>query len=152
MGRVRGRKIYKTAVAPNIPQLPTHHQLYNQPAYQPPPTVTMFSKTTLLTILALLELSAANPLVPRASTSCSTPSGPGFCELTSSSCSGGKFVAGYCPGAADNQCCVATCSSGKGTCQTTATACSGGSFSSGLCPGPADVQVCDLYFRSWNGR
>ncbi|KAM3069022.1 hypothetical protein ACMFMF_008988 [Clarireedia jacksonii] len=104
----------------------------------------MVAQTTLSTIftLTLLHLSTANPLVPRASTSCSTPSGPGFCELTSNSCSGGKFVAGFCPGGTDNQCCVATCSSGKGTCQTTATACSGGSFSAGLCPGPADVQCC----------
>ncbi|KAJ8071435.1 hypothetical protein OCU04_001756 [Sclerotinia nivalis] len=90
----------------------------------------------------IIAVASSNPLVPRASTTCSTSSGPGFCQSTSTSCSGGKYIAGACPGGVDNQCCVATCSSGKGTCQTTSVACSGGTFSSGLCPGPSDIQCC----------
>ncbi|KAI9647278.1 hypothetical protein NHQ30_003661 [Ciborinia camelliae] len=91
---------------------------------------------------SIIAMASSNPLVPRASTACSTSSGPGFCQSTSSSCSGGKYIAGACPGGTDNQCCVAKCSSGKGVCQATSVACSGGSFSSGLCPGPADIQCC----------
>ncbi|KAB8303398.1 hypothetical protein EYC80_004827 [Monilinia laxa] len=90
----------------------------------------------------LIALVSSNPLIPRASTACSTSSGSGFCQSTSSSCSGGKYIAGVCPGAAGNQCCVTTCSLGKGVCQATSVACSGGSFSSGLCPGPTDIQCC----------
>ncbi|KAH6681540.1 putative GH family 25 lysozyme 4 [Halenospora varia] len=37
---------------------------------------------------------------------CSTPSGSGGCETTATSC-GGSFLAGYCPGPSDVQCCVA---------------------------------------------
>ncbi|KAM0160842.1 hypothetical protein ACHAQE_004436 [Botrytis cinerea] len=100
-----------------------------------------FSKI-FIAFTGIIAVASSNPLVPRASTACSTSSGPGFCQSTSSSCSGGKYIAGACPGGVDNQCCVATCSSGKGVCQATSVACSGGSFSSGLCPGPADVQCC----------
>lgn len=99
-----------------------------------------FSKI-FIAFTGIIAVASSNPLVPRASTACSTSSGPGFCQSTSSSCSGGKYIAGACPGGVDNQCCVATCSSGTGACQATSVACSGGSFSAGLCPGPADVQV-----------
>ena len=32
---------------------------------------------------------------------CSTPSGSGTCQNTGTTCSGGKYIAGYCPGPAD---------------------------------------------------
>ena len=75
---------------------------------------------------------------------CSTPIGPGFCENTSQTCSGGSFVSGHCPGAADIECCVATCStpSGAGFCSWTGSTCPGGNYSSGFCPGPADIECC----------
>jgi hypothetical protein len=92
-----------------------------------------------------LVSSKPSQVQPRqsASTSCSTPSGPGFCENTSDSCSGGSFVAGYCPGASDIECCVASCSAstGSGFCEPTSNSCAGG-FVSGLCPGPSDVECC----------
>ncbi|TEY78208.1 hypothetical protein BOTCAL_0051g00260 [Botryotinia calthae] len=100
-----------------------------------------FSKI-FIACTGIVAVASSNPLVPRASTACSTSSGPGFCQSTSSSCSGGTYIAGACPGGVDNQCCVATCSSGTGVCQATSVTCSGGSFSSGLCPGPADIQCC----------
>ncbi|CAD6443645.1 f1a389cd-0d7b-446a-87e7-47133a3a7f50 [Sclerotinia trifoliorum] len=95
-----------------------------------------------IALTGIIAIASSNPLVPRASTACSTSSGPGFCQSTSTSCTGGKYIAGACPGAANNQCCVATCSSGQGTCQATSVACSGGTFKSGLCPGASDIQCC----------
>lgn len=52
-------------------------------------------------------------------------------------------MAGYCPGAADIECCVATCTtpSGSGTCQWTSSTCNG-SFIAGYCPGPDDIECC----------
>jgi len=90
-----------------------------------------------------LGLATSVWLVKSATTSCSTPSGTGFCESTSSSCSGGSFYAGYCPGASNIQCCVASCSasSGSGICEPTSNSCAGG-YVSGLCPGPSDVECC----------
>ncbi|ESZ94369.1 glycoside hydrolase family 25 protein [Sclerotinia borealis F-4128] len=97
---------------------------------------------SFIAFAGIIAVASSNRLVPRASIACSTSSGPGFCQSTSRACSGGKYIAGACPGGADNQCCVATCSSGKGACQATSVACSSGSSSSGLCPGPADIQCC----------
>ncbi len=48
--------------------------------------------------------------------SCSAPSGAGICKNTGYGCSGGTFVAGYCPGPTDVQCCVAqSCNTPVGT-------------------------------------
>jgi hypothetical protein len=86
---------------------------------------------------------SATALQKRATTSCTTPSGPGFCSTTSSPCTGGTYIAGHCPGASNIQCCVATCAppSGAGVCEPNSQACSG-SFYAGYCPGPSDVQCC----------
>jgi hypothetical protein len=91
---------------------------------------------------ALLSLAAAATL-PERRTSCTTPDGSGTC-MSTSSCSGFS-VPGYCPGAADIQCCVSkSCStpSGSGTCKNTGNGCSGGSFVAGYCPGPSTVECC----------
>ncbi|MCJ1471779.1 hypothetical protein MMC13_000420 [Lambiella insularis] len=80
-------------------------------------------------------------LAPR--TTCSTPDGDGTCQSTSS-CTGFS-VAGYCSGAASNQCCIVeSCStaSGTGTCLDTSKGCSGGTFVSGACPGSSSIQCC----------
>ncbi|KAG9236666.1 glycoside hydrolase family 25 protein [Amylocarpus encephaloides] len=99
----------------------------------------------VLAALATMATASAVPqeLSKRATTSCTTPSGPGFCSTTSSPCTGGTYIAGHCPGASNIQCCVASCSppSGKGVCEPTANACSG-TYYAGFCPGPADIQCC----------
>ncbi|TAQ87997.1 hypothetical protein B7494_g3671 [Chlorociboria aeruginascens] len=55
----------------------------------------------------------------------------------------GTSVAGYCPGAADIQCCVASCStpSGTGICEYNTNNCAG-SYVAGYCPGPSDFECC----------
>ncbi|TVY24113.1 Counting factor 50 protein [Lachnellula hyalina] len=98
----------------------------------------------ILGLATTTALSSAHSLIQkRATTSCTTPSGPGFCSSTSTACTGGTYVAGHCPGAADIQCCVATCSApaGQGVCEPTSNTCAG-TFVGGLCPGPSDVQCC----------
>ena len=40
---------------------------------------------------------------PPTSTKCTTPDGSGVCQNTGTTCSGGHYVAGYCPGATDIQ-------------------------------------------------
>jgi hypothetical protein len=52
-------------------------------------------------------------------------------------------VSGHCPGAADIQCCVSTCSTstGNGSCLWTGSSCAN-SFIANKCPGPNDVQCC----------
>ncbi|KAH7417619.1 glycoside hydrolase family 25 protein [Cadophora sp. MPI-SDFR-AT-0126] len=75
---------------------------------------------------------------------CSAAGSPGFCQSTSSPCTGGIYSGeGHCPGVDDIQCCVATCStdSGDGVCQWIGSTCEG-KYISGACPGPSDVRCC----------
>ncbi|CAF3611824.1 unnamed protein product, partial [Adineta steineri] len=78
-----------------------------------------------------------------AQTACTVNHVKGTCKVTTS-CTG-KSVAGHCPGAANNQCCIPTGSSctasGKsGSCVATS-ACAGTSVA-GQCPGAANIQCC----------
>lgn len=100
----------------------------------------MLSKTLLLAVLPLALATPLNPLFARES--CSTPSGSGTCQSTSTC--GGFSVAGYCSGGTSNQCCVTqacSTSSGSGTCKSTSSSCSG-SFIAGACPGSSSIQCC----------
>ena len=85
-------------------------------------------------------------------TTCKPPGKTGICQKTSVSCAG-DYISGYCPGAANIQCCPDVASSpatpttckppGKtGICQSTSTTCSGGDYISGYCPGAANIQCC----------
>ena len=98
-----------------------------------------------LLALSLLATAFAHPdLIPRA-TSCQpneTPGKAGTCMATAS-CAGWS-IAGYCPGGADNQCCVKTACSApytSGVCQNDYKPC-GQAYVSDHCPGPADIRCC----------
>ncbi len=71
----------------------------------------------------------------------------GTCQSTASSCAG-HYQPGFCPGGADNQCCVPDlsepCVSQEGgQCVHTSQGCPGGSLESGACPNfPASVLCC----------
>lgn len=102
----------------------------------------------------------ASPTASAASarpTTCKPPGQTGICQKTSVSCSGGSYVPGYCPGAADIQCCpnagsspttvapsatptTCTPSGGRGICQNTSKTCAGGNYVSGLCPGDNSIS------------
>ncbi|CAF0785328.1 unnamed protein product [Adineta steineri] len=78
-----------------------------------------------------------------AQTACTVNHVKGTCKVTTS-CTG-KSVAGHCPGAANNQCCIPTGTSctanGKsGSCVATS-ACAGTAVA-GHCPGAASIQCC----------
>lgn len=105
----------------------------------------------LTVAFALVSVASATPAIFDR-TSCSTPDGSGTCVATSSC--GGFSVAGYCPGAANIQCCISkTCStpSGSGTCKNTGNGCSGGSFVAGYCPGDSSVECCVKSSSSGSG-
>lgn len=78
---------------------------------------------------------------------CTTPVGSGHCHLTSTCARENKIsVPGYCPGAADIQCCIMqTCHtpSGSGSC-ISKSSCSSESKVSvpGYCPGSSDIECC----------
>ncbi|KAH7099403.1 hypothetical protein BKA62DRAFT_311376 [Auriculariales sp. MPI-PUGE-AT-0066] len=100
---------------------------------------------SLAGFVAALPTESSNVTEIAARASCSTPLGSGTCVKTSSCTSTGFNVAGYCPGAANVQCCIKkTCktSQGSGLCLNTGDGCSGGSFFSGACPGPSSVKCC----------
>jgi len=90
-------------------------------------------------------MTAGTPKSRSLSGACSTPSGSGACVSTSDcSAGGGTSYAGYCPGAADIQCCVGgkSCNTpqGSGTC-IDSSICNGMAVS-GYCPGSASIQCC----------
>jgi len=73
--------------------------------------------------------------------SCTVPGvGSGLCVDTSGC--GGRSYPGYCPGAANIQCCVSACnvSGSAGTC-IDKSACRG-TATAGYCPGAANIQCC----------
>ena len=94
---------------------------------------------------------------------CTPPGKSGICQKTSTPCSGGNYIAGYCPGDDSVKCCAessasptptsssssyGTCTppSGSGVCQKNTIACSGGAYVSGYCPGDDTIQVsCSVY-------
>ncbi|KAL8707777.1 MAG: hypothetical protein Q9220_007229 [cf. Caloplaca sp. 1 TL-2023] len=92
-------------------------------------------------------------------TSCSPPGKSGICQVTSLPCSGGAYIAGYCPGDDSIRCCPKDTSStstthadptpttckppGKtGICQDDSITCSGGAYISGYCPGGDSIRCC----------
>ncbi|CAF1334025.1 unnamed protein product [Rotaria sordida] len=94
-------------------------------------------------ILTLIYLLLFEPVVALAPTTCTAQNAIGTC-ISTASCSG-KSVSGYCPGAADIQCCIpqgSTCTAnGKsGICIST-NYCAGTSVP-GYCSGAADIQCC----------
>ena len=100
--------------------------------------------------LATASFTAAHlsfPLTERAiGQSCSISGESGTCQKTSDCATQGYNKAGYCPGAADIQCCVKkTCStgSGSGICMNTENTCDG-SFIAGACPDDSTVKVSQL--------
>lgn len=69
--------------------------------------------------------------------------GAGTCQSTADCTTQGFNLAGYCPGAANIQCCIKTScstSSGDGTCMNASDKC-GGSFVGGACPGDSSIEV-----------
>ncbi|CAF0979326.1 unnamed protein product [Adineta steineri] len=88
-------------------------------------------------------LLAVGSVAVSAQTACTANNMKGTCKVTTS-CTG-KSVAGHCPGAANNQCCIPTGTSctanGKsGSCVATS-ACAGTAVA-GHCPGAANIQCC----------
>lgn len=117
------------------------------------PIMTPFIFAALLGIVSLASATPTHPLSLFERGTCSTPDGSGTCLATSSCTTGGFHVAGYCPGAANIQCCVektCTTSSGSGMCMNTQNTCSG-KFVAGACPGPSDIQVIPtIALWKWN--
>ena len=82
--------------------------------------------------------------------SCSVNGIKGVCRDTyTTSCTGGKFVTGKCPGPKNVQCCAPTASEFAGTpcgtggsCQDVNTTNCSGTILSGLCPGPSNIKCC----------
>ncbi|MCJ1398404.1 hypothetical protein MMC11_001602 [Xylographa trunciseda] len=103
----------------------------------------MFLSSTILVIVLQATIAAALSGLLEPRTTCSTPDGSGTCQSTSSCTT--FSVAGYCSGAASNQCCVQqSCSAGGGSgiCKNTANGCAGGTFYSGACPGSSSIECC----------
>lgn len=119
-------------------------QCWQQEFYIQTSTITYLKMYLSIAFLVLGKV-ATSSLVPRQTTSCTTPNGQGYCGNTANGCSGGTFYSGYCPGASNIQCCVTPCStpSGSGDCQYTSNGCSG-TFVSGYCPGASTYQVRDI--------
>ena len=92
------------------------------------------------------ETSSATP------TTCKPPGKTGICQDTSTACSGGAYISGYCPGDNSIKCCPNTASGsapttckppGKtGVCQKTSIDCAGGEYISGYCPGDNSIKCC----------
>ncbi|KAF3770111.1 family 24 glycoside hydrolase [Cryphonectria parasitica EP155] len=103
-----------------------------------------------LSLLFPFLLSLLNSPIRAATTTCTISTGhDGICVSTTSCASGGgTSTPGFCPGAADIQCCTygscALPSSGlAGLCLPTSSCSSGGGTSTaGLCPGDSSIQCC----------
>ncbi|KAL8839222.1 MAG: hypothetical protein Q9170_001828 [Blastenia crenularia] len=86
---------------------------------------------------------------PASSATCAPPGKTGICQDTSTTCAGGAYISGYCPGDNSIKCCPAasaptTCSppGQSGICQDTSTTCSGGAYISRYCPGDNSIKCC----------
>ena len=94
-------------------------------------------------LYTFIYLLAVAPLAALAQTACTAQNAKGTC-ISTGSCNG-KSVPGFCPGAADVQCCIpsgssCTANSKSGICIAT-TSCAGTSVA-GFCPGAANIQCC----------
>ena len=90
---------------------------------------------------------------------CKPPGKTGICQKTSTTCAGGDYISGYCPGDDSIKCCPDATSTSttkavsskpttcnppgkKGTCQKISKTCAGGSYISGYCPGDEEIKCC----------
>eukprot|EP00878_Enallax_costatus_P013822 GHUV01014456.1.p1 GENE.GHUV01014456.1~~GHUV01014456.1.p1 ORF type:complete len:291 (-),score=72.36 GHUV01014456.1:1073-1945(-) len=105
----------------------------------------MVNPRNLLLLVVVLSYSMVSRV---AGTSCSAYGLSGTCKATAAcTAEGGGSVAGFCPGAADIQCCLhknCSGSSQSGVCKSTKVSgqCSSGNFLTGACPGPDAFRCC----------